>query len=42
MIINNQDKNFIEEIEKSINDNTSIRICVNSFTFNALFDLIED
>lgn len=41
MIINNQDKTFIEEIEKSIDDTSSIRICVNSFTFNALYDLIE-
>lgn len=39
MIINNQDKILFEEIEKSIKSNSHVFLCLNHFTFNALYDL---
>ncbi|MCO7722406.1 DEAD/DEAH box helicase [Myroides odoratimimus] len=41
MLINNQDKILISELEYSINTNSIVSICVNSFSFNALYDLLE-
>lgn len=41
MIINNQDKLFIEEITQKLQFNSVVKICSNSFSFNAIYDLIE-
>jgi len=41
MLINNQDKILIAELEQAIDSNSVVSICTNFFTFNALFDLLE-
>lgn len=41
MLINNQDKILISELDRAINTNSVVSICVNSFSFNALYDLLD-
>lgn len=41
MIINNQDYFLVNEILSKVNSNSEILICSNNFSFNALFDLLD-
>ena len=41
MIINNQDSLLVDELNNRIQEGSEVCICVNFFTFNALFDLAE-
>ncbi|SHJ88895.1 DEAD/DEAH box helicase [Epilithonimonas mollis] len=41
MIINNQDKIFLNELIQNIDSNSRIKLCVNNFTYNSIFDLLE-
>ncbi|EPH12280.1 hypothetical protein HMPREF9713_01121 [Myroides odoratimimus CCUG 12700] len=41
MLINNQDKILMSELERLINSNSVVNICVNTFSFNAIYDLLE-
>src|SRR5690606_22088010 len=41
MIINNQDNFLVNEILSKVNSRSEILICSNNFSFNALFDLLD-
>jgi len=40
-VINNQDILFYNELIQIIKPNSTVKICVNNFSFNAIFDLLE-
>ena len=40
-MINNQDVIFFNELINNIKPNSTVKICVNNFSFNAVFDLLE-
>lgn len=40
-IIDNQNRLLHEELTQSISENSRVKICVNYFSYNALFTLIE-
>ncbi|SEM18311.1 Superfamily II DNA or RNA helicase, SNF2 family [Chryseobacterium taichungense] len=40
-MINNQDILFYNELIQIIKPNSTVKICVNNFSFNAIFDLLE-
>lgn len=40
-MINNQDILFFNELIQNIKPNSTVKICVNNLSFNAIFDLLE-
>lgn len=41
MIVNNQDTILHEEMERCITATSKVKMCVNYFSYNALYTLIE-
>ena len=41
MLINNQDKILMTELDQAIDVNSEVSVCVNNFSFNAIYDLLD-